>query len=136
MARAPKAFAADSIRKAVVYARVSSKEQEKEGFSIPAQLKLLKDYAAAQGFAVSKEYVDVETAKQTGRMAFGEMIAHLKAQPSIRVLLVEKTDRLYRNLKDWVTVDDLEVEIHSSRKAWCCRADRALRKSSCTALRS
>jgi site-specific DNA recombinase len=100
------------VRKAVIYARVSSKEQEKEGFSIPAQLKLLKDYAAAQGTAVAKEYVDVETAKQTGRTAFSEMIAHLKAQPSIRVLLVEKTDRLYRNLKDWVTVDDLEVEIH------------------------
>jgi DNA invertase Pin-like site-specific DNA recombinase len=99
-------------RQAVIYARVSSKEQEKEGFSIPAQLKLLKDYAAAQGITVAKEYVDVETAKQTGRTAFGEMIAHLKAQPSIRVLLVEKTDRLYRNLKDWVTVDDLEVEIH------------------------
>jgi site-specific DNA recombinase len=31
---------------------------------------------------------------------------------AIRVLLVEKTDRLYRNLKDWVTVDELEVEIH------------------------
>ena len=27
-------------------------------------------------------------------------------------MLVEKTDRLYRNLKDWVTVDELEVEIH------------------------
>ena len=51
---------------AVVYARVSSKEQEKEGFSIPAQLKLLKDYAAAQSFAVAQEYVDVETAKQIG----------------------------------------------------------------------
>jgi len=98
-------------RQAVIYARVSSKEQEKEGFSIPAQLKLLKEYAAAQGLAVIKEYVDVETAKQAGRTAFGEMIAHLKMQPSIRILLVEKTDRLYRNLKDWVTVDDLEVEI-------------------------
>jgi len=32
-------------RQAVVYARVSSKEQEKEGFSIAAQLKLLRDYA-------------------------------------------------------------------------------------------
>ena len=31
-------------------------------------------------------------------------------------MLVEKTDRLYRNLKDWVTVDELEVEI----QAWCC----------------
>ena len=27
---------------------VSSKEQEKEGFSIPAQIKLLKDYAASR----------------------------------------------------------------------------------------
>ena len=35
-----------TVRQAVVYARVSSKEQEKEGYSIPAQLKLLKDYAA------------------------------------------------------------------------------------------
>jgi DNA invertase Pin-like site-specific DNA recombinase len=32
--------------------------------------------------------------------------------PAIRVLLVEKTDPLYRNLKDWVTVDELEVEVH------------------------
>src|SRR6478609_4368803 len=61
-------------KQAVIYARVSSKEQEKEGFSIPAQLKLLKEYAAAQGFAVAQEYVDVETAKQTGRVAFGEMV--------------------------------------------------------------
>src|ERR1700730_1923154 len=103
----------DAARKqAVVYARVSSKEQEKEGFSIPAQLKLLKEYAAAQGFAVANEYVDVETAKQTGRTSFGEMVAYLKAHPSIRVMLVEKTDRLYRNLKDWVTMDDLDVEMH------------------------
>ena len=105
--------AADPGRKhAVIYARVSSKEQEKEGFSIPAQLKLLKEYAAAQGFAVVQEYVDVETAKQTGRAAFGEMVAYLETHPVVRVMLVEKTDRLYRNLKDWVTIDELEVEIH------------------------
>jgi site-specific DNA recombinase len=104
---------ADTARKqAVVYARVSSKEQEKEGFSIPAQLKLLKDYAAANGFTVAQEHIDVETAKQTGRAAFGEMVAYLKAHPSVRVMLVEKTDRLYRNLKDWVTVDELDVEMH------------------------
>ena len=105
--------AVDPARKqAVIYARVSSKEQEKEGFSIPAQLKLLKDYAATNGFKVAREYVDVETAKQTGRAAFGEMVAFLKANRSVRAMLVEKTDRLYRNLKDWVTIDELEVEIH------------------------
>src|SRR5262245_34372958 len=99
-------------RQAVIYARVSSKEQEKEGFPIRPQLKLWRDYAAANGFTIVQEYVDVETAKQSGRAAFGEMIAHLKAHPSVRVMVVEKTDRLYRNLKDWVTVDELEVEIH------------------------
>jgi len=105
--------AIDPARKqAVIYARVSSKEQEKEGFSIPAQLKLLKEYASANGFTVAQNYIDVETAKQTGRAAFGEMVADLKAHPSVRVMLVEKTDRLYRNLKDWVTVDELDVEMH------------------------
>jgi site-specific DNA recombinase len=103
----------DATRKhAVIYARVSSKEQEKEGFSIPAQFKLLKEYAAAQSFTIAQEYVDVETAKHTGRAAFGEMVAYFKKRPSNRVLLVEKTDRLYRNLKDWVTIDELDAEIH------------------------
>ena len=122
-------------RQAVIYARVSSKEQEKEGFSIPAQLKLLKDYAAANGFTVAHEYVDVETAKQTGRAAFSEMVAYLKEHSSVRVMLVEKTDRLYRNLKDWVTVDELDVEMHFRKKARSSRASRARPKSSCTASR-
>jgi DNA invertase Pin-like site-specific DNA recombinase len=100
-----------------------------------AQLKLLKEYAAANDLSVAQEYVDVETAKQTGRAAFGEMVDYLKAHPSVRVLLVEKTDRLYRNLKDWVTVDELEVEVHFPKEAWCSRGTPAHRKNSCTALR-
>ncbi len=97
---------------AVIYARVSSKEQEKEGFSIPAQLKLLRSYAEAADLTVIRDFVDAETAKQTGRTGFGEMLAFLKQTLSCRVLLVEKTDRLYRNLKDWVTLDELDLEIH------------------------
>jgi DNA invertase Pin-like site-specific DNA recombinase len=38
--------------------------------------------------------------------------AYLKKRPNIRIILVEKTDRLYRNLKDWVTLDELDIEIH------------------------
>jgi site-specific DNA recombinase len=97
---------------AVIYARVSSKEQEKEGFSIPAQMKLLRSYAQANSIAVANEFVDVETAKQAGRTGFGEMLAFLKQTPSCRILLVEKTDRLYRNLKDWVALDDFDLELH------------------------
>ena len=103
---------AGEVSRAVLYARVSSKEQEKEGFSIPAQLKLLRDYAAMHGFTLAHEYVDVETAKQAGRAGFGEMVAYLRKHPRVRIILVEKTDRLYRNLKDWVMLDDLDFEIH------------------------
>ena len=99
-------------RLAVLYARVSSKEQEKEGFSIPAQQKLLRGYAEANHMAVAREFVDVETAKRTGRTGFGEMLGFLRRSTTCRILLVEKTDRLYRNLKDWVTLDEIDLEIH------------------------
>ena len=95
---------------AVIYARVSSKEQS-EGFSIDAQLRLLREYADRFDFTILGEYVEVETAKQEGRPVFREMLSFLDAETDCAVL-VEKTDRLYRNIRDWVTVDDLEVDIH------------------------
>ena len=58
-----------------------------------------------------REFVDAETAKRPGRTGFDEMIKFLK-RSSVRVLLVEKTDRLYRNLKEYVTIDELNLEIH------------------------
>ena len=97
---------------ALVYARVSSKDQEREGFSIPAQLDLLRSYAAGRGLPIAQEFVDVETAKHAGRAAFGEMVAFAKKHRGRHVVLVEKTDRLYRNLRDWVTIDELDVEVH------------------------
>lgn len=99
-------------KKALAYARVSSKEQDKEGFSIPAQQKLLQAYATQNGITIEREYVDIETAKHTGRLNFEEMVRYLKRHDTIRIVLVEKTDRLYRNLKDWVTLDELDIEIH------------------------
>ena len=100
------------MKQAVIYARVSSREQEQEGYSIQAQLKLLREYAAKKGYATPTEFVDIESAKNPGRKLFGEMVAFLKRSRNCRVLLVEKTDRLYRNLKDAVTIEELDLEIH------------------------
>ena len=97
---------------AVVYARVSSKDQEKEGFSIPAQMKLLRSYADDHGFRVAHAFIDVETAKKAGRTSFEAMLAWLRRHPSTTTVLVEKTDRLYHNLKDWVTLDGMDLSIH------------------------
>ena len=100
------------MKKAVLYARVSTKEQEREGFSIPAQLKLLREYASRNDLGLVREFVDIETAKTNGRQNFEEMVKFLKNHRDCRIVLVEKTDRLYRNLKDAVTLEDLDLEIH------------------------
>jgi site-specific DNA recombinase len=97
---------------AVLYARVSTKDQEREGFSIPAQRKLLLQYAREHGMTIAHEFEDIETAKQAGRTGFGRMLAFLKQQPTCRIVLVEKTDRLYRNARDWVAMEDLKLTIH------------------------
>ena len=62
---------------------------------------------------IAQEFTDVETAKASGRTNFNEMLLYLKKhQTKCRTILVEKTDRLYRNIKDYATVDEFDVEVH------------------------
>src|SRR4051812_3093928 len=105
---------AASAARVVLYARVSSKEQREEGYSIEAQLRLLRDYAVKHSFVISEEFIDVESASKSGRTGFNTMLAYMRKHPSCRIILVEKTDRLYRNLKDYATLDvkDWGVTIH------------------------
>ena len=57
------------------------------------------------------------------------MITFLRRTPSCRIILVEKTDRLYRNLKDWVTIDELSVEVHFVKEnVVLCRDSRSSEK--------
>lgn len=120
-----------SLQQAVLYARVSSKEQEKEGFSIPAQLKLLNKYASDNRFQVVQEYVDVETAKKSGRTGFTEMIKFLRKETNFRspsrtrttcCNALRKADRagkapnhqfcvFERNLEGWPTPGELPTSI-------------------------
>src|ERR1700722_16442239 len=100
---------------AVLYARVSSKEQEL-GYSIAAQQELLRHYATQMGLAVEQEFMDAETAKTTGRCGFNAMVSYLRKHPQCRALLVERTDRLYRDLKGDVTIHELNVEAHFGKE--------------------
>ena len=101
---------------AIAYARVSSREQEREGYSIPAQRKLLSEYARAKGFSTKHEFTDIESAKNPGRKEFTKMLRLLETDDTCRVVLVEKTDRLYRNRADALAFEALiekrGVEIH------------------------
>lgn len=102
--------------KAVIYARVSSREQ-KEGFSLEAQTKLIRDYAKRNKIHIEKEFVCVESAKNDSRKIFREMLQFVKDIPDLQIILCEKVDRLLRgDLKDRVFLDDLiqnsDKEVH------------------------
>lgn len=116
MSRRRRRGAAESPRTAVIYARVSSREQEREGFSIPAQLKLLRGYAESKGLQILREFQEAETAKRAGRTQFEALIEFLGKTPTCRTVLVQDTDRLYRNWRDYVTLDDLKLELHFVRE--------------------
>jgi site-specific DNA recombinase len=96
--------------KAVIYARVSTKGQEEEGYSIPAQIKLLKDYALKKGMEIVQVFQESESASKAGRRQFDAMLKFLNEQNEVKDVLVEKTDRLYRNLKDYSHIDSLLEE--------------------------
>ena len=102
------------MKKAVIYARVSSKEQEREGYSIPAQLQLMEEYALRYNIQIMAVFAEAETAKRAGRRKFNQMLTFLNAHSDVNVVLAEKTDRLYRNFLDVVKLDpdELDVEIH------------------------
>lgn len=80
-----------------------------------------------------EEFVDVETAKRTGREEFGKMLTFLKLSRRCRVVLAGKTDRLYRNLKDWVTIDGFGLELHLVKENVILTPRLPLLRSSCTA---
>ena len=109
------------MENAVLYARVSSKEQESEGYSIPAQFKFLHEYSSKYGYLVKKEFVDVETAKKSGRTQFGEMLEFVKNNKTVNHILVEKTDRLLRNITDYGLIDRLieqsNITVHLVKEA-------------------
>ena len=80
-----------------------------------------------------REFVDVETAKTTGRKSFGEMVEFLKRSSDCRTVLVEKTDRLYRNLRDAVTIEESEIEIHFVKRIRSSPRTPAPKSSLCKA---
>ena len=96
----------------VALARVSSREQEREGFSLEVQEAALKRYAAQAGGEIVKLFKIAETAsKSDERKTFRELIAHAKKNaPFLDALLFYKVDRAARNLFDYVELERLESE--------------------------
>src|SRR5437763_9576594 len=93
---------ADAPARAVLYLRVSTKEQatkggEAEGYSIPAQRLACKAKAKALGAAVVGEFIDAgESARSADRPELQRMLQFIEEE-SVQYLIVHKVDRLARN---------------------------------------
>jgi site-specific DNA recombinase len=96
---------------AVIYLRVSTKEQaekggEVEGYSIPAQREACKRKAVSLGAFVAEEFVDRgESARSARRPELQKMLAYVKENPTSYVI-VHKVDRLARD-----RVDDVQITL-------------------------
>jgi site-specific DNA recombinase len=91
--------------KAVIYLRVSTKEQAEEGYSIPAQAEACRRFIADKGWDLADEYVDRgESARTADRPQLQAMLSRLADDPTIDCLVVHKLDRLARNLEDHAAV--------------------------------
>ena len=102
--------------KAVILARVSTKEQEEQGHSLPAQIRRLREYAERKNFEIVQTFSFSESAGDKIRKKFEEVIGYLKTHKDVKVLLCENVDRATRNFRDAVDLDEMrkneDLEIH------------------------
>jgi DNA invertase Pin-like site-specific DNA recombinase len=100
------------MKQFVALARVSSREQEREGFSLEVQEDALKRYATQAGGEIVKLFKIAETAsKGDERKTFRELVAYAKKNAvHLDGLLFYKVDRAARNLFDYVELERLESE--------------------------
>ena len=93
--------------KTVLFARVSTREQAEEGYSLSAQQKLLEDYADKKSLQIVKIFSVPESASgKQERKLFNEMLQYLYDHDKVTVLICEKVDRITRNFKDAVKLQD------------------------------
>lgn len=96
----------------VALARVSSREQEREGFSLDIQEDALRQYAERNGGEIVRFFRIAETASKVDeRRTFKELLTFAKANAhGLNGLLFYKVDRAARNLFDYVELERLESE--------------------------
>lgn len=107
------------MNSALLYVRVSSKEQEKEGYSLDAQEKLGEDYALRNNLNIIKRWKVSESAWKEDRDSFSEMLEYAKKHEEVKHIIFDVTDRMTRNDMDKIKIYTLiklyDKTIHFSR---------------------
>ncbi|MBR3353276.1 recombinase family protein [Candidatus Saccharibacteria bacterium] len=109
---------AEVNKKAVLFARVSTARQKREGLSIEEiQLPRIREYAKKEGLEVIAEFTAGESGgSEKERKKFNEMVNFVEKNKEIGNIVVYRVDRATRNFKDAVRIKDLcdnrNVKLH------------------------
>lgn len=92
-------------KNALIYCRVSTEEQAREGYSLDAQERFCRTYAEQNGFRVLGTYRDEgKSGTSLDRPALKDLLDRCQREDRIDTILVQETDRLARNTKDHLTI--------------------------------
>ncbi len=101
--------------KAIILARVSSKEQE-DGYSIDAQKFRLQEYCMRKNLEILKTFEFSESSVNGNRAKFMEAIDFAKNHKEVVAIVSDKVDRLQRSYKETPLLNDLiekgKIELH------------------------
>ncbi|MFC1546382.1 recombinase family protein [bacterium] len=89
---------------AIIYCRVSTKEQAETGFSLESQESECRKFALNNKYEVDKVFIERgESAKTTDRTQLIKLIKYaVEKRKNINALIIWKFDRLARNLDDQI----------------------------------
>jgi site-specific DNA recombinase len=111
------------MKTALIYTRVSSEEQAREGVSLDAQLTECRRYSAQHGWILGSEFQDVLSGKRDDRPAYQALLTEvrrLRAEGQSVVVMVFRLDRLGRRILERVRCREelkaLGVPVHSVRE--------------------
>ncbi len=92
--------------RAIIYARVSTEEQKRKGYSIEAQLEACRAYAKAKGWNVVLEYKEPKTAKTGSLQRRKELnkALNLIEEGGADMLITWRLDRITRSVNDFTKI--------------------------------
>lgn len=104
--------------KAIIFARVSSKEHE-DGQSIPAQVRRLTEYALRKNFKIESTFQVTESSTKETRKQFDEVVNFIIKSKEPYALITDTVDRLQRSFRETPLLDELrkqgKIELHFLR---------------------
>src|SRR5918999_3512838 len=86
----------EGSKRAILYARVSTEEQAKKGYSLAQQLEALREYALREGYEVIEEVVDPGQSGASLERPGMDCVRDLVAAGGVAVVLAQDWDRFAR----------------------------------------